>query len=285
MIAGYDGSPQGDDALALAALLAGESGRVVAARVFPAEPRLLPGPALEHYRSRQAKERSPLIAQLREAAAAVGADSEQPLSRSPAAGLHDLAAELEADLVVVGSSQRDDTASVLVGGTGERLLHGSPCAVALAPQGFREREQRMRVVGVGYDGSPESDVALDEAIALAEAHEATMRIFTVFSPTDPQLDPGRRAFLQEASRAAEERAPEKLRAAVSTLVGDPASILREEAEKGLDLLAIGSRGFGPLQRTFSGSLAAALMHGGLPCPLLVSPRGAHPPSELERAEP
>ena len=269
VVAGYDGSPAGEDALALGALLAGESGRLVAARVVA---------------SRRLGGSAPLFAELEQAAEQFGADTERPVARSAAAGLHDLAQELDADLLVVGSSDHGAGAPV-AGGTGERLLHGSPCAVALAPPGFREYEQSLRVVGAGYDGSPEADIALDGAIALAVHHEATMRIFTVMpalgSVPASALEAANPAAAvrdryEQASRAAQERAPAAVRAATSVVTGTPAAVLRDEAEKGIDLLALGSRGFGPLRRTFSGSVAASLMHG-LPCPLVVFPRGAEQP--------
>lgn len=283
VLSGYDGSPGGRDALALGALLAGGPGRLVAARVFPAEPRLLPGPAVERYRSRHAAEHNARLAELDQVAEQFGADPVGALARSPAAGLHDLAVELEAKLLVIGSSDRNPRR--LGGGTGERLLHGSPCAVALVPLGFRERDQRLRVVGVAYDGSPEADVALGDAIALAENHEATMRIFTIVPPTGPLLEAGAaisgRDYYEQASRAAQQRAPERVRAATAVVSGDPAAVLRGEAEKGLDLLALGSRGFGPLRRAFSGSVAALLTHG-LACPLLVCPRGAEQSSRVHR---
>jgi nucleotide-binding universal stress UspA family protein len=284
---GYDGSPQGRDALALGTLLAGDSGRVVAARIFPATPRLLPGPAATRYRAKHDAEQRALVEELHAAARELGVDTEHPVARSPAAGLHDLAAELAADLVVIGSSGRGAGTAVFAGGTAERLLHGSPCAVAVAPLGFREREQALRVIGVGYDGSPEADIALDEAIGLADQHEATMRIFSVLPPTAPAserqgLGSGARDYFEHASRRAWERAPENVRAAAVVVAGEPAAVLRDEAEKGLDLLALGSRGFGPLQRVVSGSVAAALVQG-LACPLLVFPRGTET-APLERLQ-
>jgi len=271
VVAGYDGSSSGDDALALAVLLAGESGQLVAARVFS---------------SRRGGAQPPEVAELQGVAGGLGAGAEAPVARSAAAGLHDLAAEIDADLLVVGSAE-PGAARPIAGSTGERLLHGSPCAVALAPAGFREREQRLRVIGVGYDGSPEADVALDDAIGLAESNEATMRIFTVDPPV-PALEaggegPSTHDRYEAASRIAQERAPGSVRAATAVVRGTPAAVLRQEAEKGIDLLAIGSRGFGPVRRTFSGGVASALIHD-LPCPLLVFPRGAEEPGPMERVE-
>ena len=55
---------------------------------------------------------------------------------SPAHGLHVFGEEMEADLVVVGSSNRGERGRVQAGRTGERLLNGSRCPVAIAPAGY-----------------------------------------------------------------------------------------------------------------------------------------------------
>ena len=269
VIAGHDGSSGGRDALSLGALLAQPAGRVLAAAVF---------------RNRHAADGA-LIEGVAADAAAVGGDAEHPVARSAAAGLHDLAEELGADLLVLGSSRQAADGRLLAGREAERLLHGAPCAVAVAPCGCRAREQRLRVVGLGYDGSPEADVALAGAISVALAHEATMRIFTAVAPSPPaiqeELRRATRDRLEQASRDAWERAPDSLRAAANVELGEPTAVLRDEAEKGVDLLAVGSRGFGPLQRVLSGSVATSLMRD-LACPLLVFPRGVQRPGRLER---
>ena len=58
---------------------------------------------------------------------------------SPAQGLHELAEAEAADLIVVGSTHTGRLGRVRPGSTGERLLQGAPCAVAVAPHGFRTR--------------------------------------------------------------------------------------------------------------------------------------------------
>ena len=52
--------------------------------------------------------------------------------------------------------------------------------------------------------------------------------------------------------------------------GDPAAVL--EAESGeLDLLVLGSRGYGPLRSVILGSVSAAAVEGAA-CPIVVTPR-------------
>ena len=54
--------------------------------------------------------------------------------------------------------------------------------------------------------------------------------------------------------------------------GDPADVLAAHGVE-LDLLVIGSRGYGPLRRTLLGGVSAKVMRLA-PCPVLVTSRGA-----------
>jgi len=70
-------------------------------------------------------------------------------------------AEIErADLIVIGSCQH----GVFERATYRRrvlgTLHGAQCAVAIAPAGYAGRGGRVRLIGVGYDGSRESEHGL-----------------------------------------------------------------------------------------------------------------------------
>src|SRR6185436_12526898 len=79
---------------------------------------------------------------------------------SPAKGIQTVAAKEGASLIVIGSSGRGGTGRVLAGTTAERLLHGAPCPVAVAPAGYAATDHAIATIAVGYDGSPESEAAL-----------------------------------------------------------------------------------------------------------------------------
>jgi nucleotide-binding universal stress UspA family protein len=64
------------------------------------------------------------------------------------------------------------------------------------------------------------------------------------------------------------------------LTGDPARLLAGESERGLDLMVVGSRGYGPLRRVLLGTVSANLARTAA-CPVLVIPRVG---SEVEEAE-
>lgn len=82
----------------------------------------------------------------------------------PAGGPHAIPDD---ELIAIGSSRRGAIGRVLPGSTGEKLLHGAPCAIAVVPRGYAA--QPVRKIGVAYDGSPEAKAALDSAVNLARA--------------------------------------------------------------------------------------------------------------------
>jgi nucleotide-binding universal stress UspA family protein len=80
-------------------------------------------------------------------------------------------------------------------------------------------------------------------------------------------------MLEEAA----ERAPAEARAATILRDGHAAEVIADEAEKGVQLLVMDSRNYGPIRRVMVGSTAIELMRIA-PCPVLVLPRGAASPS-------
>ncbi|HEU0023488.1 MAG TPA: universal stress protein [Thermoleophilaceae bacterium] len=275
LVVGYDGTDEGDDAMTLARVLAAAGGgEVIAACVRP----------LPHFRRGDGELRRTLEDEAGSTLAAIhgsGIDTRPLVARSPAQGLFELAESDQADLLVVGSSHRGGLGAVLAGGVGRALLQGAPCAVAVAPRGYRDGDvDRLRVIGVGYDGTAESETALEGAIRLGLAAETTMRVVTVVAPSSAgdggsgraPREPSARDLMRERLNEAIERCPRELRALGQMLTGSVTASLCDEAERGMDILLVGSRGFGPLMRVAVGSVAAELMRSA-PCPVLVFPRG------------
>ena len=176
--------------------------------------------------------------------------------------------------MVVGSSHHSGLGAVLAGSVGRALLQGAPCPVAVAPRAYDTQEvDRLRVVGVGFDGTPEAESALDGAIDLARAAEATIRVIAALTPIQgPYDNASRYDALRAKAAAAVDRCPPELRAEVRIRNGAAIGVLRAEADLGIDLLLLGSRSYGPMLRTMLGSVSAELMRSA-PCPLLVFPRG------------
>jgi nucleotide-binding universal stress UspA family protein len=295
IIVGFDGSEGGEDAVVLARLLADRNGaELVVAGVVPnpAARRFLAAAVGGAERDVEAD----VTARVTRAAAEARARPEVVASGSPAHGLHDLAQQLEADAVVIGSSaSRAKAGHVRAGRTALQLLSGSPAAVALAPAGYRYDHPALRVLGVAIDGSEQSLEALRSAVALADG--ATLRLMSVAvatNPVGPFLGYGSWGYgLQELAEAAFDNArhhleqavaevPTELRPQTVVLDGHVPTELRAEAEKGVDLLCLGSRAFGPLRRVLLGSVSASVVRDA-PCPVLVVPRVAVREFEGEQA--
>ena len=211
------------------------------------------------------------------------------VGRSAARALHEYAEQEGADLIVVGSSHRGKLGRILPGSVGESLLRGAPCAVAVAPRGFAQTDQvEFRSIGVAYDGSEEANRALEDAERLSRLAGAQLRVITVV-PTQPafQLQVALSGELLEDLRNEFSRVLETGLATLSddTEVaavleeGDPAVVLAERGTD-LDLLFMGSRGYGPVRSALLGATSTAVMRTA-PCPVLVTPRGsaASPGSE------
>ena len=187
----------------------------------------------------------------------------------PAEALQSLAEVEGADAIVLGSTHRGPLGRIYPGSIAERLLHGAPCAVAVAPRGFASQpEDELRVLCAAFDGSPESRAALEVAAGLAEAAEATLRVVAVHEPFTPgaaavapmgTYDVGavtQREAMQERLDEAVAELPGALRAKGLLLKGQAAEELFAEMELGVDLLVMGSRGRGPLGRVLLGGVSA-----------------------------
>jgi len=71
------------------------------------------------------------FSELMQAAHSVGGRPAVVVSEAPADGLQDLAAELGADLLIVGSAGSGGKRRTVAGEVGLRLLRGAPCRVAV----------------------------------------------------------------------------------------------------------------------------------------------------------
>jgi nucleotide-binding universal stress UspA family protein len=268
VIVGVDGGPTGRDAVALAKLLVAQDGELALAHVYELTPYRGASGA---YGPAQHAESTALLEQAREAA---GLDAElvDITASSVGRGLHYLSETREADLLVVGSSAQGLVGRVLVGDITRAALIGAPCAVAVAPMGHAAAAGALAKIGVGYDSTPECEAALALARELAAIHGASVSVMTV---VEPSVVAGLLRTPAEADYA-EELAD--ARAALAKLEGVEGKVVlgsagEELASFGeqLDLLVVGSRGYGPIRRLMFGGVATQLASSS-PCPLVVMPR-------------
>jgi nucleotide-binding universal stress UspA family protein len=281
IIIGVDGTERGEDAVVFGRQLAAFAGaRVVLVNVFPYEDIRSRATSLAYRDSLQEISEEVLDA-VRERYG-LQASTRSLAGTSPARALHELAELDGAALVVVGSSHVGRARRALPGSTGERLLHGSPCAVAVVPRGYRAIEHAApRRIGVGVDGHEEAMAALRGAAELAQALDAQVELIRAFAPEATAVD---RQMLADLEIEARTHLDETVKALPPALNGattfderDPADVLIERSHE-LDLLIIGSRGYGPLRSVLLGGVSGRVIRDAA-CPVIVVPRGAEVPLE------
>lgn len=275
ILLGFDGSDGALDAAELTRVLAPPHAKPIVVIVFPYGPLPVSFVALQDKAKRDAE---PLVAEARRRLP--GREIETGIfgGGSPAWVLSHVAEDEDADLIVVGSPHRGPVGRVLIGSVAENLLHGASCPVAVAPSGFAAtKHEAPRLIAVAYDGSAESLLALKRAEELALETGCALRILTVVGP--PQVVPGSGGYVPVAPPSPEEVLDRGKRAVssdvavdVQGLEGVPAATLARACEDDVDLLVVGSRGYGPVMRVFLGSVSRELARIA-PCPLLVIPRG------------
>ena len=285
VIVGVDGSQRSVEALALADVLGPALGRpVVIAYVHPYG-KLSSLFSENEYETLVRDVAESTFDQIREHLPSVPERRMQLVSEeSPAAGLHGLAEREEAALIVIGSSHRSHIGRILVGGTGERLLSGASAPVAVAPAGYTAAGRGIQTLGCGFDGSQEAQRALAWAAELAQAASAHLRVMSVYEPTLPTSlavggglatgsinDVLRRERQEELAQAVAALDP-AIDASEKLLEGDARELLARESGE-LDLLVVGSRGYGPWRAVLLGSVSSALVRSAQ-SPLVVVPRAA-----------
>lgn len=268
---GVDGRSGGRDAIALAKQLAAPGARVTLAHVHGSAGMVSRGGGMVFTADRKYSER--MLEHERDAGSL---EAELVVVIGPAVGraLHALAERRHLDLLVVGTCHRGAIGRVLAGNDALATLNGAPCAVAIAPAGYELQASRIAAVGVGEDASPESTIALRAALELGERCGAAVRAMSVVSlQSVPDDEPGSADWTEATRRLVREESArlEGITGVDGVAVyGEPSEELARLSES-VDLLVVGSRGFGSLGRLMSGSTSnylAAHVH----CPLLVLPR-------------
>ncbi|MDQ2675444.1 MAG: universal stress protein [Actinomycetota bacterium] len=296
LVIGYDGRNASEDALALGADLC---------RLLDARPLVLsvaPWPRFMHGEDLKVALELDTGEALQRAAAELS-DLDPIVKavahRSAAEEIGLVARAEEALAIVVGASHRGAVGRIVLGSVGTSLLHGAPCAVAVAPTGYKAGAAGPpKRVGVALDDSPDATSVLDAGILLAGRAGGTLSIFSVAEtdfyyqraiwPAIPlaEMIEFEREQAQRILDAAVARTPDGLAPEAHLLEGSAREALAEATES-CDVMIVGSRGHGPLGQTFLGSVSAALIDGSR-CPVVVLPRSSglerHPPAAGAVAE-
>lgn len=274
ILVGVDGRQGGRDAIALAERLLAERAKLALVHVHGGALNpmhaITPGLVEDERRAAQA-----LLERERDEAD-VRAELVRVEALSAGGGLHQQAERQGADLLVVGSCGRGALGRAMLGNDTRAALNGAPCAVAIASAGYAEHPLPLARIGVGYDGSPESGHALAVARALAAPTRARIEALQVVAiPTyaytgllAPAVGESIDVLLSEA-RERLKAIPGVEGRAVYGLTGEELAAFGD----GLDLLVVGSRGYGPVRRLVLGSTSDYLAHHAR-CSMLVLPRTA-----------
>ena len=213
---------------------------------------------------------------------------------SPAGALHTLAERENASVLVLGSSRRGTVGRVFPSAVTDRVLHGAPCPVAIAPSGYSMADvlDGVALIGAAYIDSADGQTALAMAKRLADAADGKVRVLTVAEPlgtliagnlTGTDLELARKGIDENTQKTLDKGLAlvgEGRAAGGKKLAGAVARSLAAASDD-LDLLVCGSRGHGPLRTLILGGTSHELVRKAS-CPVLVVPRGTPVPTDEAR---
>jgi nucleotide-binding universal stress UspA family protein len=260
IVTGYEDTPAGHDALVLGAQLARLTElRPVVTTVYPGDGRGVTAVA----RDPRWRQRTEVVARQRFARARtlVGDDGFGAVDpefhwlgpASVHAALVAYADDVQASVLVVGSTGHGPAGRLAPGGTVQRLLPLARCPVAIAPRGYRRTApDRIGVVAVAYDASPEADRAAAVAAHLAGRTGAALRFVAVAEA------PEERAAARAAVHRGLAYAPAEIDA-VADVIDGPVGPTLAELPGRTDLLVVGSRGYRFMRRLLLGGVLGVLV--------------------------
>ena len=198
-----------------------------------------------------------------------------------------IAKENGVDLVVTGTHGRSGVKRVLLGSVAERLQRTLPCPF-LAVRGAEGGAPavvgdaiHLRKILVGCDFSPDSALAIQYALSLAQELEADVHLVNVIEPwyhehltSEPVglAEELKQAVRQTVERKLSHLAGSEVRAwcdvTTSLRTGRPDDeIVKYAGEVHADLIVLGLRGHGLVEELFVGSTADHVLRKA-PCPVM-----------------
>jgi nucleotide-binding universal stress UspA family protein len=284
LVIGYDGASGGADALALGLGWARQlSARAVIVTVYPGPAPIGPGRVDVEWVADRRREAERLLDEaLTVTSPATSVEFKAVGSGSAPHGLHDVAEELGASLIVLGSQTER---RLLATSTGERVIAGAPCPVAMPPRGWRDRASHdLGRIVVAFVPTPDGRETLGVAAMLARRVGARLHVVTVVAgPAEVMsyrigedvdrmyVTAAKETFEHSIEQAISELAPD-IEAFGEVVVGDdPVETLAGMANSSFDALFMGSRGYGPIRRVLLGGVASRLLRR-LDIPAVIVPR-------------
>jgi nucleotide-binding universal stress UspA family protein len=284
VVIGYDGSEASEDAVAFGLTWCRSTGDVpVVATVYPEEHPLGIGRVDVEWAT-YVREQAEILQDNARATVGDAALYRNVASTSAAHGLADLAEDIDAVMVIVGTSQEAGLTRTLLGTSTERLLHGAPAPVTVVPPGWRQSApERISSIGVAYLDTRDGREALRRAVRVALRIPARLTLYTVLGQSSERYSylVGRtdeQAFWDKArdsyGKALEFAAvgvPAELEPRIVLLEGAVVDSLAALGPDDVDVLICGSRGYGPVRRVLLGGVSSRLIRRAR-LPVTVVPR-------------
>jgi nucleotide-binding universal stress UspA family protein len=286
VVIGYDGSEASEDAVAFGLTWCRSTGDVpIVATVYPEEHPLGAGRVDAEWASYVREQAESIQDQARTTVGDV-ALYRTVASTSAAHGLADLAEDVEAVLVIVGTTQQTGLSRALLGSSTERLLHGATAPVTIVPPGWRQSAlDRISSIGVAYLDTRDGREALRMAVRAATRIPAQLTLYSVLGQSSERYsylvgrteeqafwDKARDSFGKALGFAAAGVPPE-LEPRTVLLEGAIVESLAELGPNDVDMLVCGSRGYGPARRVLLGGVSNRLIRRAR-LPVTVVPRAA-----------
>lgn len=289
IIAGFSASGHGPAPLHLATQIARSTGeRIVAAAIVespsPRKPEMFEVEYLNYVGEQAQQSLQAMVDQLPD-----DLDVQQIVHQASSvpAGLVELATQVNADIVVVGSSSSGALGRIALGSVTDRLVHTAALPVAIAPRGYPAQSGRIERLTVAYGGRADQVGLVATSAELADRWSARLRVasFTVRPVTmfSGAIETSAEDLVVEQwARSAQEGIAAQLETVRSGLAGHDAEVVIgagatwrdavEAIEWGAgDILVLGSGAAGPVAQVFLGSAAAKILRHA-PVPTLIVPR-------------
>jgi nucleotide-binding universal stress UspA family protein len=191
-----------------------------------------------------------------------------------------LAEEKKVDLAICATHGRSGLRRLLLGSVTERLMRTLPCPVLVVrppsappPSG----ETKFRRILAGCDFSPDSDLAFQYALGLAQEHLSELHVVHVIEPpvykhmqgaTDASRQQLRAPLKEKLSGMIPQDAKNWCKPVTVLLAGQPFEELTKYAVVNeIDLIVLGLRGHGLKETLFMGSTTDRVIRQA-PCPVL-----------------
>jgi nucleotide-binding universal stress UspA family protein len=212
-------------------------------------------------------------------------------STSVPTGLTDLAAEIGAELVVVGSSSSGLLGRVALGSVTNRLVHTAAVPVAIAPRGYPLGPDPIRRLTAAYGGEADINGLIPAAAELATRWPVQLRIVS-FTVRPVRMFGGsiessaEDLVIQQWSRRTFDDIAKQLNAVrdrisvpdVDVVVGtghDWREAVEDVPWEAGDMLLLGSGAAGQVAQVFLGSAASKILRHA-PVPVMIVPRHQMP---------